>query len=34
MIELMRKAGFPVCASDKDLAGIAKPVRLPECVKT
>jgi hypothetical protein len=30
----MRKAGFPVCASDKDLAGIAKPVRLPECVKT
>jgi TolB-like protein/class 3 adenylate cyclase len=30
---LMRKAGFPVCASDKDLAGIAKPVRLPECVK-
>jgi hypothetical protein len=23
-----------VAASDKDLAGIAKPVRLPECVKT
>ena len=32
--DLMRKAGFPACASDKDLAGIAKPVRLPECVKT
>jgi TolB-like protein/class 3 adenylate cyclase/Tfp pilus assembly protein PilF len=33
MVDLMRKAGFPVCASDKDLAAIAKPVRLPECAK-
>jgi TolB-like protein/class 3 adenylate cyclase len=33
MVDLMRKAGFPACAIDKDLAGIAKPVRLPECVK-
>jgi hypothetical protein len=33
MTDLMRKAGFPACASDKDLAGIAKPERLPECVK-
>lgn len=32
--DLMRKAGFPACATDKDLEGIAKPVRLPECVKT
>ena len=31
--DLMRKAGFPPCAGDKDLAGTAKPVRLPECVK-
>ena len=31
--DLMRKAGFPTCAGDKDLAGIAKPVRLKECVK-
>jgi TolB-like protein/class 3 adenylate cyclase/Tfp pilus assembly protein PilF len=29
ILDLMRKAGFPACASDKDLAGIAKPVRLP-----
>jgi hypothetical protein len=34
ILELMRKAGFPACASGKDLAGIAKPVRLPECAKT
>ena len=33
MVDLMRKAGFPACASDKDLAAIAKPVRLPECQK-
>src|SRR4029453_18993185 len=33
MADLMRKAGFPTCAGDKDLAGIAKPARLPECVK-
>lgn len=31
--DLMRRAGFPACASDKDLVGTAKPVRLPECVK-
>jgi hypothetical protein len=30
---LMRKAGFPVCASDAELGGISKPVRLPECRK-
>ena len=29
----MRNAGFPLCASDQDLAGIAKPARLPECVR-
>jgi hypothetical protein len=34
LVDLMRKAGFPVCATDKDLALITKPVRLPECVKT
>jgi tetratricopeptide (TPR) repeat protein len=34
LTDLMRKAGFPTCASDKELAGLAKPVRLPECVKT
>jgi TolB-like protein/class 3 adenylate cyclase len=34
LTELMRKAGFPSCASEKDLAGTEKPVRLPECVKT
>ena len=32
--DLMRKAGFPTCATDKELDGIAKPVRLPECVNT
>ena len=31
MTDLMRKAGFPVCADAKDLAGIATPARLPEC---
>ena len=34
MVDLMRKAGFPACATDKELAATAKPVRLPECVKT
>jgi TolB-like protein/class 3 adenylate cyclase/Tfp pilus assembly protein PilF len=34
LTDLMRKTGFPVCASDADLAGIAKPVRLSECAKT
>jgi TolB-like protein/Tfp pilus assembly protein PilF len=29
--DLMRRAGFPVCATDKELADTAKPVRLPEC---
>ena len=29
----MRNARFPLCASDQDLAGIAKPARLPECVR-
>jgi hypothetical protein len=33
IVDLMRKAGFPTCAGDKDLQGIAKPKRLPECVK-
>jgi tetratricopeptide (TPR) repeat protein len=33
MADLMRKAGLPACASDKDLADTSKPVRLPECVK-
>jgi hypothetical protein len=32
--DLMRKAGFPTCATGKDLESIAKPVRLPECVNT
>jgi hypothetical protein len=34
LTDLMRKTGFPVCASDADLAGITKPVWLPECVKS
>jgi hypothetical protein len=28
-----RTTYLPVCAADADLAKIAKPVRLPECVK-
>ena len=32
MSNLMRKAGFPACAGDGDLADIPEPVRLPECV--
>lgn len=33
LIETMRKAGFPACASPKALATLAKPVRLPECTQ-
>jgi Tfp pilus assembly protein PilF len=29
--ELMRKAGFPLCAKPEELAEIEKPYRLPEC---
>src|SRR5262249_34975075 len=32
--DLMRKAGFPICATDKELADTPKPVRLPECIAT
>jgi TolB-like protein/tetratricopeptide (TPR) repeat protein len=32
-IDGFRATDIPVCASDADLAKIAKPVRLPECVK-
>jgi len=31
---LTHKAGFPPCESDKELADVPKPVRLPECVKS
>jgi TolB-like protein/tetratricopeptide (TPR) repeat protein len=31
LVETMRKAGFPACASAQDLAKLAKPIRLPEC---
>ncbi|MGF6177716.1 adenylate/guanylate cyclase domain-containing protein [Ensifer sp. 4252] len=31
-IETMRLAGFPPCASGEVLAGLTKPLRLPECV--
>lgn len=34
MVGLMRKAGFPVCATEQELADTARPARLPECVKT
>ncbi|MET0529166.1 MAG: adenylate/guanylate cyclase domain-containing protein, partial [Microvirga sp.] len=33
-IEAMRAANFPTCARPETLARFAKPVRLPECVKT
>jgi TolB-like protein/class 3 adenylate cyclase len=33
-IEAMRAANFPACARPETLARFAKPVRLPECVKT
>lgn len=29
--ELMRKAGFPLCAKPEELAKSEKPFRLPEC---
>jgi tetratricopeptide (TPR) repeat protein len=34
MVDLMRKADFPACASVSDLSDTPNPVRLPECVKT
>ncbi len=33
MVELMRKAGFPACATAEELADTPNPVRLAECVK-
>ncbi|MER8612598.1 adenylate/guanylate cyclase domain-containing protein [Mesorhizobium sp. M0435] len=32
-IETMQLAGFPVCASDEQLAKLSSPQRLPECLK-
>lgn len=32
MVDLMRKAGFPPCATAQELADIPDAVRLPECV--
>jgi hypothetical protein len=29
--DLMRKAGFPVCAKLEELAKSAKPLRFPDC---
>jgi TolB-like protein/class 3 adenylate cyclase len=34
LIRTMRTAGFPVCAKPGALAGLAQPVRLPECGKS
>ncbi len=31
MEDLMRRAGFPACATSQDLADTPQPVRLPEC---
>jgi tetratricopeptide (TPR) repeat protein len=31
MVELMRKAGFPACATAQELADTPNPARLPEC---
>ena len=31
MVDLMRSAGFPACATDQELADTPQPVRLPEC---
>jgi TolB-like protein/DNA-binding SARP family transcriptional activator/Tfp pilus assembly protein PilF len=31
MVDLMRRAGFPPCATAQDLADTPNPVRLPEC---
>jgi tetratricopeptide (TPR) repeat protein len=33
LVETMRDAGFPVCATQEQLAGSEKPIRLPECVE-
>ena len=32
LLDLMQKAGFPVCAADADLADNPKVVRMPECI--
>ncbi|QIG46294.1 adenylate/guanylate cyclase domain-containing protein [Nordella sp. HKS 07] len=34
IVDLMRKAGFPACAADKEFIENPKAVRLPECVKS
>ena len=34
LAETMLKAGFAACAPSEKLAGLVKPFRLPECVKT
>jgi TolB-like protein len=31
LVELMQKAGFPVCAKEADLADHLNPIRMPEC---
>ena len=31
--DLMRRAGFPVCAKPEELARYAKPLRFPDCVQ-
>ena len=31
MVDLMRRAGFPACATNEELADTPNPVRLPEC---
>ncbi len=31
MVDLMRRAGFPACATSQELADTPNPVRLPEC---
>ena len=33
LMQAMRKAGFPACASADVLAKLAKPFRLPECAR-
>jgi hypothetical protein len=33
-LETMTAAGFPPCAATEKLAGNAKPIRLPQCVKS
>jgi hypothetical protein len=34
LVNGFRKVGLPICASETYLVKVAKPVRLPECVKT